>query len=91
MLFSGSSFGTKIKTHKNVNLCTMAIEVRGIRVTKLKTTKIKFRGPFEEVTKIVSPENYRLYGIYHGANISTSDICTECRYGLQVRSHTIYT
>ena len=37
--------------------------MRGIRVTKLKTTKIKFRDPFEEVTKIASPENYRLYSI----------------------------
>ena len=23
--------------------------------------KINFRGPFEEVTKIASPENYRVY------------------------------
>ena len=30
---------------------------------KLKTTKIIVRGPFKEVTKIASPENYRLHGI----------------------------
>ena len=32
-----------------------------IQIMKLKTTKIKFRGPFEEVTKIATPKNYRLY------------------------------
>ena len=38
---------------------------------KLKNTKIEFRGPFEEVTKIASPENYQLYGIYRISSISS--------------------
>ena len=35
--------------------------VRAIRVTKLKTVKIKFLGSVEDFMKIASPENYQLH------------------------------
>ena len=31
---------------------------------EIKNHENKFRGPFEEVMKIASPENYRLYGMH---------------------------
>ena len=52
-------------THTTTTII-LAVRMRNVRVkvvTKLKTTKIKFIGLLEDFTKIVSPENYRLYGI----------------------------
>ena len=61
-LFSWSSSSREIKTHENfyrVYSSTCVLKL----FTKLKTTKNKFIGLLEDFTNIVSPENYRLYGI----------------------------
>ena len=58
-------FGVQFRARKlkptKISTCVLRLSAR---YSSHEITKIKFRGPFEEVTKIASPENYQLYGIH---------------------------
>ena len=63
LVLFGVQFQSRIKIPQNYQPCVPCLSTR-IQVTKLKTTKIKFRDPFKDFRKIASPENYQLYGMY---------------------------
>ena len=58
---SGPVSSTKLKP---TNISTLYLSVRYLGYN-IKTSKIKFLGPFEDFTKIVSPKNYRLYMLWY--------------------------
>ena len=58
---SGPVSSTKLKP---TNISTLYLSVR-YSGYNIKTSKIKFLGPFEDFTKITSPKNYRLYILWY--------------------------